>query len=168
MYHWWTALLVAEGEELVEDDSEAPHVRGHRELALSEGLWGVPGQVAGQNKTNQPFRAGEREREAERERDTARGCSEPSSPEDGALARLQHRVVLLVLRQHLGQAKVPDLHPALALHQDVACGQVPVDVALRGQVVHPLGGRNTQPEWQTLQQTKKDPQVSKRRYAQIF
>ncbi len=65
-------------------------------------------------------------------------CSASSSPKDGAFPGLSHCVVLLVLRQHLGQAKITDLHPHLALHQNVSSGQVSVDVSLNGKVVHTL------------------------------
>lgn len=61
-----------------------------------------------------------------------------SSPKDGAFPGLSHGVVLLVLRQHLSQAEVADLHPHLALYQDVPGGQVSVDVSLGGKVVHTL------------------------------
>lgn len=65
-------------------------------------------------------------------------CSVSSSPKDGAFPRLSDSVVLFVLRQHLGQAKITDLHPHLALHQNVPSGQVSVDVSLSGEVVHAL------------------------------
>ena len=65
-------------------------------------------------------------------------CSESSSPKDGAFPRFSDSVVLFVLRQHLGQAKVTDFHPHLALHQNVSSGQVSVDVTLCGKVVHTL------------------------------
>lgn len=65
-------------------------------------------------------------------------CSVCSSPKDGAFPRLSDSVVLFVLRQHLGQAKITDFHPHLALHQNVSCGQVSVDVSLSGKVVHTL------------------------------
>lgn len=65
-------------------------------------------------------------------------CSASSSPEDGAFPGLSDCVVLLVLRQHLGQAKITDFHPHLALHQNVSSGQVSVDVSLNGKVVHTL------------------------------
>lgn len=65
-------------------------------------------------------------------------CSVCSSPKDGAFPGLSHSVVLFVLRQHLGQAKVTDFHPHLALHQDVSSGQVSVDVSFNAEVVHTL------------------------------
>lgn len=61
-----------------------------------------------------------------------------SSPKDGAFPRLSDSVVLFVLRQHLGQTKITNLHPHLALHQNVPRGQVSVDVSLSGEVVHAL------------------------------
>lgn len=67
-----------------------------------------------------------------------------SSPEYGTLSRLLHRVIVLILRKNLGQAEVSDLHTHFTLHQDVPRGQVPVDVTLRTQIVHPLQNTHTQ------------------------
>lgn len=61
-----------------------------------------------------------------------------SLPKDGAFPGLSDSVVLLVLRQHLGQPEIPDLHPHLTFHQNISSGQVSVDVTFRGEVVHPL------------------------------
>lgn len=60
------------------------------------------------------------------------------SPEYGTLSWLFDHVVLFVLRQNFGEAEIPDLHPQLALHQDVPRCQVSVDVALARQVLHTL------------------------------
>lgn len=65
-------------------------------------------------------------------------CSVSSSPKDGAFPRLSDSVVLFILRQHLGQSKIADFHPRLALHQNISGGQVSVDVSLSGKVVHTL------------------------------
>lgn len=65
-------------------------------------------------------------------------CSVRFSPEDGALSRFSHCVIVLILWQHFGQAKIADFHPHLGLHQDVPGGQVSVDVPLGSQVIHSL------------------------------
>lgn len=61
-------------------------------------------------------------------------------PEYGALSRLLDHVVLFILRQHFGEAKISNLHPWLALHQNIPRCQVSVNVALAGQVLHSLPG----------------------------
>ena len=60
------------------------------------------------------------------------------SPEDGAVMVVIDLVVGLVLLDALGEAEISDLHRRLVLHQNVARRQVPVDVVLAAQVLHPL------------------------------
>lgn len=59
-------------------------------------------------------------------------------PEHRAVSILPDPVVDLPLRNVLGQSEVPDLHHAFILHQNVPRRQVPVNVPLRMQVIHPL------------------------------
>lgn len=65
-------------------------------------------------------------------------CSVSSSPKDGAFPGLSDSVVLFVLRKHLGQTEITDLHSHLALHQNISSCQVSVDVTLHAKVVHTL------------------------------
>jgi len=120
--------FVAVGEELVEEDPEAPDVGCPGEDVVCQGLRRVPagGRVlsTGSGGASSPLPP----------------TPVPPSPEDRALAGFPHHVVVLVLRQQLGQPEIPDLDVGLALHQDVPAGQVPVDAALCPQVLHALRG----------------------------
>lgn len=68
------------------------------------------------------------------------------SPEHRTVSILSHTVVNISLWDVFGKAKVPDLHQMLILHQYVPGSQVPVDVSLRVQVIHPLKKEKKQKE----------------------
>lgn len=59
-------------------------------------------------------------------------------PEYGTLSWFFNHVVFFVLRQNFSKAKISNLHPLLALHKDVSCCQVSVDIPLAWQVFHSL------------------------------
>lgn len=61
-----------------------------------------------------------------------------SLPEHRTVSVLTNTIVDLSFGNVLCQAKVTDLNHTFVLHQNIPCGQIPVDVALGVQIVHPL------------------------------
>lgn len=61
-----------------------------------------------------------------------------SLPEHRAVSVLTNTIVDLPFRNVLCQAEVTDLNHTFILHQNIPCSQIPVDVPLGVQIVHPL------------------------------
>lgn len=124
------AVSVTVGEELIEHHAEAPDIWSHWELALSQGLGRIPTTISAWKLVRKWLNFVTTK--------LLKDNQKPIWPEYGALSRLSDHVVFFVLRQNFGKAKISNLHPQFALHENIPRCQISVNVAPTGQVLHSL------------------------------